>query len=83
MMIAMQQWSVVDRLSEIDIPTLVIVGDKDRSTKPSESIQIWENIPGSDLCILPGCAHGAHMEKPDLFNRVVIDFLLGGRSADR
>ena len=79
LMRAMQVWTVKDRLREITAPTLVIVGDKDRSTKPAESVAIREGIPGSQLCVLPNAAHGLHMEKPDLFNRVVLDFL-GGAS---
>lgn len=73
---AMQGWSALERLGSIRSPTLVIVGDKDRSTRPSESVVLWEGIPGSRLCVLPDCAHGAHMEKPDLFNAIVLDFLL-------
>lgn len=72
---AMQRWSAVDRLAQIAAPTLVIVGDKDRSTRPSESIVLWEGIPNAELCVLPDCAHGAHMEAPDLFNGVVRRFL--------
>ncbi len=72
---AMQHWSSLDRLSELNMPTLVIVGDKDRSTRPSDSIVLWEGIEGAELCVLPGCAHGAHMEKPALFNRVLAEFL--------
>jgi 2-hydroxy-6-oxonona-2,4-dienedioate hydrolase len=73
---AMQKWSSLDRLSELKLPTLVIVGDKDRSTKPSDSVALWENITNSLLCVLPGCAHGAHAEKPDLFNKIICDFLI-------
>ncbi len=73
---AMQKWSSMDRLHELKMPTLVVVGDMDRSTKPSDSVVLWEGIPNARLCILPGCAHGAHMEQPDLFNRVLADFLL-------
>jgi pimeloyl-ACP methyl ester carboxylesterase len=73
---AMQKWTSLDRLVELRVPTLVIVGDKDRSTKPSDSVVLWENIAGSQLCVLPGCAHGAHAEKPDLFNKVICDFLI-------
>lgn len=72
---AMQKWNNVERLGEIRMPTLVIVGDKDRSTTVSDSVILWEGIPGSCLCVMPGCAHGAHMEKPDLFNKVLADFL--------
>lgn len=72
-----QRWNVRDRLREIKKPTLVIVGDKDRSTKPAESIALWQSIPGAQLCILPNAAHGLHMEKSGLFNRIVLDFVLG------
>lgn len=73
---AMQGWDNRPRLADLKLPTLVMVGDKDRSTRVSDSIVLWEGIKGSQLCVLPACAHGAHMEKPDLFNRVLTDFLL-------
>lgn len=73
----MQRWSARERLKSIKTPTLVIVGDKDRSTKPAESVAIWQQVPGAQLCIIPNAAHGLHMEKPELFNRVVLDFILG------
>lgn len=73
----MQRWSARERLKSIKTPTLVIVGDKDRSTKPAESVAIWQQVPGAQLCIIPNAAHGLHMEKPELFNRVVLDFVLG------
>jgi pimeloyl-ACP methyl ester carboxylesterase len=76
LMRAMQVWNVRDRLGEIRAPSLVIVGDQDRSTKPAESIAIWERIQGSQLCVVPHAAHGLHMERPDLFNRIVLDFLV-------
>ena len=74
----MQRWNARDRLSAIKLPTLVIVGDRDRSTRPAESVEIWQLVAGSQLCVIPNAAHGLHMEKPDLFNRVVLDFVLGG-----
>jgi pimeloyl-ACP methyl ester carboxylesterase len=72
----MQRWSARDRLGAIKAPTLVIVGDQDRSTKPAESVFLWERIPGAQLCVIPNAAHGLHMERPELFNRIVSDFLL-------
>ena len=73
---AIQKWSSIERLPELKIPTLVIVGDKDRSTTPGDSVVLWENIAGSQFCVIPGSAHGTHAEKPDLFNKVVCDFLV-------
>lgn len=73
---AMQKWSAMDSLKRLTHPTLVIVGDKDRSTRPSESYALWEGLPNASLCVVPQAAHGLHMEKPDLFNSIVRDFLL-------
>ncbi len=73
---AMQAWSAEGRLGELKMPALVMVGDRDRSVTPKDSMVLWEGIEGARLCVLPGCAHGAHLEKPDLFNRVLLDFLI-------
>lgn len=80
---AMPVWSSTDWLKDLKMPTLVIVDDKNRSTRPSVSVVLWEGIPGSEFCILRGCAHGAHLEKPDLFNLVVGNFLSTALRAHR
>ena len=30
---------------------------------------------GLSLAVVPGCAHAVHLEKPDLFNLLLADFL--------
>jgi pimeloyl-ACP methyl ester carboxylesterase len=75
---AIPRFDVRARLGEIDMPTLVIGGDRDRSVALAQLIQLQVGIRGAQLCIAPGCAHNVHLEKPDLFNRVVGDFLLAG-----
>ena len=70
------QWNVTSRLRELSTPTLVICGDRDRSCSPEESIKLWHAIPDSRLCIVPSCAHCVHLEKADIFNGIVADFLL-------
>ncbi len=77
---AMMEWSVTDRLESISMPTLVICCDRDRSATPADGMIIWNGIPDARLCVLPGCAHGAHLEKPDMFNRVLLDFLTEQRT---
>ena len=42
-----------------------------------EPVAIWQQVPGAQLCIIPNAAHGLHMEKPELFKPVVLDFVLG------
>ena len=39
------------------------------------SFELHDAIPNAELCIVPGCAHNAHLERPDLFSSVVLDFL--------
>ena len=72
---AIMDWTAADRLGEIATPTLVVVGDRDRSATPADAMVLWNGIPDAHLSVLPGCAHGAHLEKPDLFNLIVADFL--------
>jgi 2-hydroxy-6-oxonona-2,4-dienedioate hydrolase len=77
---AMMEWSAAERLGDIAMPTLVVCGDRDRSATPADAIVMWEGIPNARLSVLPGCAHGAHLEKPDMFNQVLSDFLAEQRA---
>lgn len=73
---AIPQWRVTDRLNELKMPTLVIGADKDRSYQVEGIVQLAASISDAQLCMLSGCAHNAHLEKPEIFNQVVGDFLL-------
>lgn len=72
---ALSQWDVCARLAEIDVPTLAICGDRDRSTSPDLSYRLWQGIRDCQLCIVPGCAHNVHLERPEFFAHVVLEFL--------
>jgi len=39
------------------------------------TIALYRAIPSSELAIVPGTSHGLLMEKPELGNRVILDFL--------
>ena len=73
---AIAQWQVTDRLGSITVPTLVIGGDRDRSTEPGEQFRLWRGLPYGQLCILPNCAHAAHLEQPDIFHQLLSRFLV-------
>ena len=62
------------KLSEIKVPTLVIVGDHDESD-PKMSEEIHEKIAGSRLVILPRSGHMTFVDQSELFLRAVRDFL--------
>jgi len=53
---------------------LVIAGKNDLYDGLAHGKRIHESIPGSKLEILP-TGHASAIEAPDLFNRVVQDFL--------
>lgn len=72
---AISEWDVTDRLHEITTPALIICGDRDRSTTPDNSFRLSKALVNSELCIVPGCAHNVHLERPELFSSVVLDFL--------
>ncbi len=72
---AMETWSGEGELHRIKSPTLVLWGDGDRTYKWSQPEQLWKRIPNANLAVVPGCAHAVHLEKPDLFNALLMDFL--------
>ena len=71
---AMEAWSGEGQLHHIKSPTLVLWGDGDRSYKWSQTEQLWKGIPDAKLAVVPGCAHAVHLEKPYLFNALLMDF---------
>lgn len=71
---AMENWSGVEHLENIETKTLVIWGDHDRTYPWCQTEQLWQSISNANLLVMPGCAHAAHLEKPRLFNGVLEDF---------
>ena len=59
----------------IDVPTLVVVGNQDILTPRGDSEELAELIPGAELVVIAGAAHGLMVEHASTFNRVVLDFL--------
>jgi pimeloyl-ACP methyl ester carboxylesterase len=60
-----------------DIPTLVIVGDRDRLTPPENARKIAATIPGSRLLELRGAGHCTMLEQPEAVNAALIDLVSG------
>src|SRR6266576_3810803 len=63
------------RLNDVDKPTLVIVGEHDRTTTTRASRVLHEGIPGSELHIVPGAGHMSFVEEPDDYLSTVRNFL--------
>jgi pimeloyl-ACP methyl ester carboxylesterase len=73
---AMQAWSGKAALDKISAPTLVLWGDQDQSYLWPQPESLWRTIPNASLSVVPGCSHEVHLEKPALFNAILLDFLM-------
>ena len=61
-------------LRALEVPTLIMVGDEDDPCmKPG--IFMKRHIRRSGLVVFPQTGHAVNLEEPDLFNRVVLEFL--------
>jgi pimeloyl-ACP methyl ester carboxylesterase len=59
----------------ITVPSLVVVGDEDELTPPSESESMRDALPHATLLRLPNVGHLANIEAPALFNVAIRAFL--------
>jgi 3-oxoadipate enol-lactonase len=71
------QHDALDRLHTVMAPTLVINGAEDRLTPPWIARELADAIPGAEFRLIegPGASHVLPLERPDDFNRAVLDFL--------
>jgi 3-oxoadipate enol-lactonase len=64
-----------ERLEELQVPTLIIVGELDVPDFLSIANTLERHIPDAEKTVIPGVAHLPNMEKPEEFNRSVLDFI--------
>ncbi|WP_293173702.1 alpha/beta hydrolase [Oceanithermus sp.] len=62
-------------LGEIEVPTLVLVGEEDTLTPPADARAIAAAIPYGELLIVPAAGHMANLENPEAFNTALLGFL--------
>lgn len=67
----------IERLGEMRVPTLVIVGDLDFSDTIAAKDALAQGIPNARQVVFPGVAHMVNMEQPEHFNATVLAFLAG------
>ena len=70
----LREWTIVDRLGELDVPLLLISGEHDE-VRPEVVKVIDDNAPNSEWVLFEGCSHTPHLEAPDRFLRTVEAFL--------
>ncbi len=68
-------FDVMERIANIQAPTLVIGADEDRMAPPKFSEFMAQKIPGARLTILSPSGHYPHVEQEARFNQALADFL--------
>lgn len=67
--------SSAQALADLAIPILFLVGEDDSITPPHIVRLAHRNVPSSQFEIIEGAGHSAYFERPELFNRKVMEFL--------
>jgi pimeloyl-ACP methyl ester carboxylesterase len=62
-------------LGAIDVPTLVLAGEHDRTAPPAVMQRMADRINGAQYLCLPQAGHIANLEAPGAFNAAVVAFL--------
>jgi L-proline amide hydrolase len=70
----LRDWSVVDRLGEIGVSTLVVTGEHDEAT-PAINRTVSNGIPGAESVVYPNTSHMAHVEDTTGYVQLLDDFL--------
>ena len=72
---ACDQFDIMDRLGEIDIPLLAVSATEDIMTPPKYSQYLAANMRNARSVIIQGGTHFVFAEKPEEVNRPIEDFL--------
>lgn len=64
-----------ERLDQLTMPLLVIIGELDEAYTNAASRNLAEAVPGARFEVFEGAAHMLNLEQPERFTRLVLDFL--------
>lgn len=62
-------------IPQIQVPTLLIWGDRDQAVDPRSAAALIERLPEAEVKFIAGAGHLPFEEAPDEFNRAVVEFL--------
>jgi pimeloyl-ACP methyl ester carboxylesterase len=72
---ACNAFDIRERLHEISVPTLILVGDEDKLTPPKWSQYLHEHISNSHLEVISRGGHFVIQEQPAAVNQAILEFL--------
>ncbi|RLS79576.1 MAG: alpha/beta fold hydrolase [Planctomycetota bacterium] len=66
---------MTDAMRRVRVPTLLVVGAEDAITPPACMEAAMQVLPGARLLVVPGAGHMTPLERPDVFNASLLEFL--------
>jgi len=73
-MLAQKDARVINSLEVVKVPALVLVGSKDEAYFAATDYMAGK-IPGAKKVVIADAGHAANIDRPEVFNRAVLDFL--------
>ena len=73
---AIMAWTSLDRLRDIQTPTLIIHGESDQLVPPENARILAQHIPGARLVMLPRASHIFPTDRPEESHREILAFLV-------
>jgi 3-oxoadipate enol-lactonase len=77
---AILTYDFVPRLPSLKLPVLVVCGDGDAGTPPAENQRLAGLVPGGRYEEIADARHFPNVEHPDVFNRIMLNWLQAQRS---
>lgn len=72
---SLKKFDLRDKLSEIRVPTLIIVGSQDELTGLKYQLYLGSHIPNSYIKVIKGVGHLVGILKPEEYEQVILDFI--------
>ena len=55
---------------------MILAGDRDAASSIDECVKMYKLIPNAELAIIQNADHDVYESKPELFNSIVMEFLM-------
>jgi pimeloyl-ACP methyl ester carboxylesterase len=69
------EWPEMAALSTLTMPVLVAVGEEDKQDFIAIAEHLAEEIPGAELVTVPRAGHLVGLDRPDVLNELLLEFL--------
>ena len=70
-------YDILDQLTEVEVPTLIVWGRNDRVVPPQDAVGYGQRLRNSQTVIFDDTGHLPQLERPVRFNRLLEAFLVG------